>query len=79
MLPDKQRSIELQIKNHLDDTNTFVVPSSKNAAVLKELEKDSKILQKDKLVYMLVSYAILIIISLLKGSDHTRSLIDIQS
>lgn len=67
--------MELQDKLNIDTKIT-----KKEILLLSiEMEKDKNVLRMDKMIYMIISYIFLILISLLKGSDHTKSIINIAS
>lgn len=68
------------IKQPKDDINKESAREQQLSNLLiKEFEKDKNIFPMRKIGLMLIAYVILIIISLLKGSDHTKSILGIQS
>ncbi len=56
---------------------TDLNPIYKNQIII-ELGKDNTIVNVDKLIFLLISYLLLMIITLAKGSEHVKSIIGIE-
>jgi uncharacterized membrane protein len=46
--------------------------------IMEELVKDNTIVNIDKLIYLFISYLLLLIITLAKGSEHVKSIVGIE-
>lgn len=63
-------------KDEITDINDLN-PIFKDQIIL-ELGKDNTIVNVDKLIFLLISYLLLMIITLAKGSEHVKSIIGIE-
>lgn len=53
-------------------------PEMNKSLVLLELQKDSKLFRTTKLLYLFIPYFCLILISLIKGSEQHKSILNIK-
>ena len=74
---ESEKLTEMDYKSiKLDNKVNEEMMSSK---IIAELENEKILFNKDKFNLIFLSYALMIITSLLKGSNHTKSIINIQS
>lgn len=62
---------EVKVKNEIS--------KSENEILIKiEEEKDMRKVPKDKIFYIMISYVVMLTVSILKGSEHTESIISVE-
>jgi len=68
--PDNEKVNEVKIENKSEIENDILIKI--------EEEKDMKKVPKDKLLFIMLSYFVMLTVSFLKGSEHTESIISVE-
>lgn len=74
LIYEKNKNVETDLKICSVALNKKVDES----LIKKEILKDQKLINYSKLIYPFIAYIALIVISIMKGSDHMKSIIDVK-